>query len=312
MSLESGVPIPKIGENQVLIRLFAAGVNPVDTYIRSGTYARKPNLPYIPGGDGAGIVESVGTKVKKFQKGQRVFTVFNDSGTYAEYSVCNEKEVFLLSPGLNFDQGAAIGVPYFTAYRAVVQKARARPSETILVHGASGAVGIAAIQMARAYGMVVLGTAGTKEGLDIVSKNGAHHVFNHKEAGYTNKIMEATEGQGVDVILEMLSNVNLGKDLNMLTQNGRITVIGCRGDVEINPRLMMQKESSITGVALATSTDSEWKEIGNAIQSGMELGWVRPVIDKVYQLEEAKQAHNDIINSVGARGKLILTIASYC
>ncbi|XP_071377502.1 quinone oxidoreductase isoform X1 [Centroberyx affinis] len=308
LRLCSDVHVPNPGHRQVLISVYACGVNPVETYIRAGTYGRKPALPYTPGSDAAGVVEAVGEGVTAFKAGDRVFTTATESGGYAELAVAADDSVHRLPDALHFTQGAAIGIPYFTAYRALLHKAHAKAGETVLIHGASGGVGVAACQLSRALGLRVLGTAGTPEGMELVVSNGAHLAFNHREEGYTDKIMEATEGRGVDVIVEMLSNVNLSKDLQMLAYGGRVTVVGSRGSVEINPRDIMAKESSIMGVALFFATPEEKKECGAALYAGMEAGWLRPVVGRQYPLDMAAQAHHDIIECPGAAGKMVLTV----
>lgn len=306
LRLCSDVPVPKPGTGQVLIRVHACGINPVETYIRAGTFARKPALPYTPGSDVAGVVEKVGDGVTAVKAGDRVFTTATESGGYAEYAIAADKCVHKLPDALHFTQGAAIGVPYFTAYRALVQKAHVKPGETVLIHGASGGVGVAACQLSRALGLKVLGTAGTPQGLKLVLNNGAHLAFNHREEGYTHQIMEATDGRGVDVIVEMLSNVNLNKDLQMLAVGGRVTIVGCRGSIEINPRDTMAKESSIMGVALFLATPEETKECAALLYTGMEAGWLRPAVGSQYPLDKAAQAHHDIIECPGAAGKTVL------
>ncbi|XP_043990553.1 quinone oxidoreductase isoform X2 [Gambusia affinis] len=308
LRLCSDVPVPQPGLRQVLIRVRACGVNPVETYIRSGSYARQSTLPYTPGSDVAGVVDAVGEGVTAVKAGDRVFTTAAQSGGYAEYAVAADDCVHKLPDALDFTQGAAIGVPYFTAYRALVHKAHAKAGETVLIHGASGGVGVAACQLSRALGLRVLGTAGTPEGMKLALCNGAHCAFNHREKGYTDRIMEATDGRGVDVIVEMLSNVNLGKDLQLLAHGGRVTVVGSRGSIEINPRDTMAKESSIIGVTLFSSTPEEKRECAALLFAGMEAGWLRPVVGPQYPLEKAAQAHHDIIESPGASGKIVLTM----
>ncbi|XP_070774783.1 quinone oxidoreductase isoform X1 [Enoplosus armatus] len=308
LRLSSDVAVPQPGLRQVLIRVHACGVNPVETYIRAGTYARKPALPYTPGMDVAGVVDTVGEGVTAVKAGDRVFTTATESGGYAEYTVAADDCVHKLPDALDFAQGAAIGIPYFTAYRALVHKAHAKAGETVLIHGASGGVGVAACQLSRALGLKVFGTAGTPEGMKLVLNNGAHLAFNHREASYTDKIMEATEGRGIDVIVEMLSNVNLSKDLQMLAYGGRVMVVGSRGSVEINPRDTMAKESSIVGVVLFFATTEEKKECAALLHSGMESGWLRPVVGSRYPLDKAAQAHHDLIESPGAAGKIVLTM----
>src|SRR4051812_6513293 len=163
------VASPSPGAGQVLIRVKAIGVNPVDTYIRSGTYARKPNLPYTPGTDAGGVVEAVGSNVKRLKPGDRVYTNGSMTGVCAELALCEESRVHHLPEKVSFAQGAALGVPYGTAYRAVFQRGRAKPGESILVHGATGGVGTAAIQFARAAGLTVIGTGGSEKGRKLVA-----------------------------------------------------------------------------------------------------------------------------------------------
>src|SRR5262245_57619279 len=161
---------------QALVRVRAAGVNPVDTYIRSGNYALKPPLPYTPGNDGAGEVEAVGPDVKGFKPGDRVY-IANDNtglprtGIYADHALCQATQLHRLPANVSFAQGAAIGVPYGTAVYALFKRASARPGETVFIHGASGGVGIAAVQICRAHGMTVIGTAGTERGLRAVKED---------------------------------------------------------------------------------------------------------------------------------------------
>ncbi|CAG5119648.1 unnamed protein product [Candidula unifasciata] len=240
------------------------------------------------------------------EKGDRVFTINSVSGTYAEYTKSSTLSVARLDSKLSFNQGASIGIPYYTAYKSLFFRANAKPGETVLVHGASGAVGIAAVQICRAYGLRVIGTAGTKEGIELIKQNGVELAFNHREDGYIEKLQEAVGG--VDVILEMLSNVNLQNDLGLVNFRGRIVVIGCRGTIEINPRLIMTKESSISGVALMTSTEAEWRTMHAALEAGQRAGWLVPVVAKVYPLSEAAQAQRDVISNSGTFGNLVIDV----
>nr|Q28452.1 RecName: Full=Quinone oxidoreductase; AltName: Full=NADPH:quinone reductase; AltName: Full=Zeta-crystallin [Lama guanicoe]AAA99986.1 NADPH:quinone oxidoreductase/zeta crystallin [Lama guanicoe] len=308
LKLQSDVAVPIPEEHQVLIKVQACGVNPVDTYIRSGTYSRKPRLPYTPGLDVAGLIEAVGERVSAFKKGDRVFTTSTVSGGYAEYALAADHTVYKLPGELDFQKGAAIGVPYFTAYRALLHSACAKAGESVLVHGASGGVGLAACQIARACCFKVLGTAGTEEGQRVVLQNGAHEVFNHREDINIDKIKKSVGEKGIDVIIEMLANVNLSNDLNLLSQGGRVIIVGSKGPVEINPRDTMTKESSIKGVTLFSSTKEEFQQFAAALQAGMEIGWLRPVIGSQYPLEKVAQAHEDLTHSSGAAGKVVLLL----
>jgi len=308
LQLKSNLIVPPLTKTQVLIRVKCAGVNPVETYIREGQYSRLPDLPYIPGADASGVVEKIGSDVQGLSVGQRVFVTGRNSGSYAEFIVTEAIYVFPLHQRLTFAQGAALGVPYFTAYRALIMGAKAKPGETVLIHGASGAVGNAAVQIARAMGVTVVGTAGTKDGMEVVLRCGAHHVFNHNHKSYEKKMVEMLGGEGFDVIIEHLANINLGHDVQMLKNGARIMVVGCRGSVNINPRHLMLPEASIHGVALGNSTPEQYKEMGCAIVAGIEAGWVNPVINREYAMEEVQQVHYDIIHSKGAKGKLVLRV----
>jgi NADPH2:quinone reductase len=299
------IPTPAPAAGQVLVRVKATGVNPYDTYMRSGGYAIKPTLPYTPGSDAAGIVDAVGPGVTRVKPGDRVYTANTVSGAYAEYALALESQVHPLPDRVSFAQGAGVWVPYGTAYHALRHFADARGGETLLVHGASGGVGIAGVQIARAMGLVVLGTAGTPKGLDLIRREGAHQVFDHRTAGYQEAIRQATGGRGVDVILEMLANVNLGADLRLLAPNGRVIVIGSRGDVTITPRELMTRRGSIRAFTLWQTTEPEEREIHAALVAGLDNGTMRPVVGKELPLAQAAQAHVDVL-APGAFGKIVL------
>jgi len=296
---------PEPGPGQVLVRIMAAGVNPADTYMRSGNYANKPPLPYTPGSDGAGLVEAVGTGVTRVKTGDRVYTARSVSGTYAQYALGLESQVYPLPERITFAQGAGVFVPYATAYRALTHLAGARPAETVLVHGASGGVGVAGVQIARAMGMTVIGSAGTDKGRNLALREGAHHVVDHRAPGYQEEIVRLTGGRGVDVILEMLANVNLGTDLKLLAPRGRVVVIGSRGEVTINPRDMMGKDSRILAMLLWNLTEAEAPGVHAALRAGMENGTLRPVVGTELALAEAPQAHRKVMEP-GAFGKIVL------
>jgi len=299
------VPTPKPGPGQILVRVKAAGVNPYDTYMRNGTYAIKPPLPYTPGSDAAGTVEAVSDGVKKFQAGNRVYTAKTLSGAYAEYALADESQLYPLPEKISFAQGAGLWVPYGTAFTALHHHARARGGETLLVHGASGGVGTAAVQIARAMGMTVMGTAGTARGLELVKKEGAYHVFDHTKDGYAEEILKATGGRGIDVVLEMLANVNLATDLKLLAKEGRVIVIGNRGEITINPRELMARRALVRGFTLWAATEAESAEIHAAIAAGLENGTLRPIVGKELPLKDAPQAHQDVL-APGAFGKIVL------
>ena len=300
------IPTPKPAAGQVLVRIHAAGVNPYDTYMRAGTYAVKPPLPYTPGSDAAGVVEAIGEGIKKVKAGDRVYTARTLTGAYAEYALTLEDQVYRLPEKISYAQGAAVYVPYATAYHALYHSAQAHASETVLVHGASGGVGTATVQIARAAGLTVFGTASSAKGLDMVTREGAHQVFDHSKPGYTDQIMQATAGRGVDIIVEMAAHLNLAADLKMLATNGRVIIVGNRGEITINPRDLMARRASARGFTLWALTPAETADVHAALEAGMENGTLRPIVNKELPLAEAPRAHREVLEP-GAHGKIVLT-----
>lgn len=297
---EVAVPAPEPG--QVLVAIRAVGVNPVDTYIRSGTYAVKPGLPYTPGTDASGTVAAVGEGVSGVAVGERVYLAGTLSGAYAEYAVCSPGQVYPLPANASFAQGAALGVPCATAWRALFQRGDATAGETVLVHGATGSVGLAAVQLARAAGLRVLATGGSEAGRALVRKQGADAVFDHHAAGYTERIKAQGE---VDLIVEMLADVNLDRDLGLLGPSGRVVVVGNHGRIEINPRDLMQREADVRGVLLFAATDKERRSMHAGLRAAIASGTLAPVIHTRFALDEVAKAHVAVMEP-GHAGKVVL------
>ncbi|HJZ74395.1 MAG TPA: NADPH:quinone reductase [Vicinamibacterales bacterium] len=305
------VPDPKPGSGEVVVRVRAAGVNPVDAYMHTGNYARKPPLPYTPGQDGAGEVEAVGADVTVFRPGDRVYiagvgATAGGAGTYAERALCVLSQLHRLPDRTSFGQGAALGVPYCTAYRALFHRAQARPGETVLVHGATGGVGIAAVELAHARGLTVIGSGGTDKGLAAVREHGADVVVNHRQATYTDAIMQATGGRGVNLIIEMAAHVNLDRDLGLLAKFGRVVVVGNRGRVEIDARQAMGRDASILGMTLFNVGEADMAEIHAGLIAGLANGTLNPVVGRELPLADAARAHEAVMEP-GALGKIVLT-----
>jgi NADPH2:quinone reductase len=298
------VPDPAASAGQVLIRVKAIGVNPVETYIRAGRYGPR-EFPFTPGSDAAGIVETVGLGVGGFRPGDRVYTASTLTGAYAELTLAAANKVFPLPAKVTFEQGAALGIPAATAYRALFHRAEARPGESVLIHGATGGVGLFAVQLARAQGCTVFGTGGSAEGRDLILREGCHHALDHTAADYLDELMKLTGGRGVDVILEMLANVNLDKDLSVLARFGRVIVIGNRGRIEIDPRQTMARDADIRGMTLFNATDAEIASIHRALAAALESGTLRPIIDTELPLSEAARAHREVMEN-NSRGKIVL------
>ena len=291
---------PEPGPGQVLVRLLAAGVNPVETYIRSGAYDPLPALPYTPGGDGAGLVAELGEGVHGLAPGARVYVT--GSPTYAEFAVCPAANVHPLPDALSFAQGAAVGIPCGTALRAL-ELARARPGDLVLVHGGSGGVGTAAVQICRSLGQDVVATASTKAGRALLESLGAVAVGHGEYAAARS----AFGGRGFDVILEMAAERNLGRDLPELAPGGRIVVIGSRGGVELNPRDLMRAGGSVQGMLLGRTPPEEMRRLHLWLGAALRGGALRPVVGRTLPLEEAAQAHAAVLES-GAMGNVVLEI----
>ena len=301
------VPDPFPTPGNVLVAVKAAGVNPFEAYQRSGSYPAKPALPWTPGADAAGLVEAVGAGVTRFKAGDRVyvFSGAGHSGSYAQKLLAPEACLQFLPANTSFSQGAALGVPYATAHYALFQRGQAKAGESVLVHGASGGVGIGAVQLARAHGLRVYGTASSEAGRQALLEDGAHAVFDHSQPGYFGKILAANQGRGLDLILEMLANVNLDQDLKGLALRGRVIIIGSRGRVEIDPRDTMGRNADIRGFTLFNAGADELHTIHSALHAGLENGTLKPRIAAELPLAQAPQAQADVLKNAKI-GKIVL------
>ncbi len=299
--------VPDLAPNadQVLIRLHATGVNPVDTYIRSGAYGRLPELPYTPGFDGAGVVEACGANVRGLRRGASVFVSGSLTGTYAEACLCLPSQIHPLPPGTSAEMGACLGIPYGTAGYTLFHRAKVKRGQSVLIHGATGGVGTAALQLAKRAGLTVMGTYGSDSGRTLLEQQGADAVFNHHEAGYEEGIMQATKGEGVNVILEMAAHLNLGRDLPLLSTGGVVCVVGSRGPVQIQPREIMLRDADIRGVMWFNAQRGIVSKVFGDFYSALADGTIRPVIRKTFPLEKASAAH-ELLMTRGALGNLVL------
>lgn len=297
--------------SEVLLRVLAIGVNPVETYIRSGTYGKPlSEFPYTPGNDCAGIVAEIGPGVTKFKPGDRVYTIKTKTGAYAEYALADEKMVRPAPASLTDAEVAAIPTPFYTAYRTLFHRLNVRPGRTILVHGATGAVGVPALQMAKAHGLTVIGSAGTADGAAAIAPH-CHTVVMHGDGVKTvESVLAATGGAGVHYVAEMLGNVNLAWDLKMLRKGGAVCVVGSRGEVTITPRDIMRAEATVTGVMLYHATDEEFDETAAYIAAHVDAGVLKPLVGSVHVgLEAAPAAHEEVIDhKAGAKGKVVITV----
>jgi NADPH2:quinone reductase len=292
------------GAGEVVVQVEAIGVNPVETYIRAGTYPKLPDLPYTPGGNVSGTIKACGPDVGQWQQDDRVYSAATLSGGYGEMALCGTDQIFRLPQNISFAQGAAIGVPAATAWRALFIRGRAKAGERLLIHGASGSVGQAAVQLAKDAGMLVFGTAGDVKGCALVEELGAK-AFNHNEKNYEDELVKATSDEGFDLILEMLADKNLETDLHLLALRGRVFIIGSRGRIEIDPRLTMGKETDIRGLAVFNATHEEVIKTHTALYLAMERGILVPTVSQEMALGDAPLAHQLVMND-GKCGKIVL------
>src|SRR5215471_109105 len=204
-------PEPQVQAGQVMIRVRAAGINPADLVRLSGRLGSLP-LPYIPGTDVCGEIESLGTGVSNLKRGQRVFGRALTGG-YAEKASLAAEEAVPLPANLSFEEGAAIPIPFYTAYHALHNKAAVKSGETVLVSAGGGGVGVAAIQLAGLAGARVITTVGSKEKAERIRPLGADVAINYREQDFAAEVQRLTDGKGVDVIIENVASDNLAKDL---------------------------------------------------------------------------------------------------
>lgn len=295
-------PAPK--DHQVKVKMYATGLNPSENYTISGTYAYNvPELPYVPGYDGAGVIEEIGSKVENVKVGDRVylsaFSEKSSTGTYAEKMVVDAKNVYHLPDHMTFNEGAALGIPAFTAYSALHQKARIKAGEYVLIHGASGAVGSMAVQIAKAAGAVVIGTSSTEEGRTNILEIGADYAIPHVTEENKDELLEITNHNGPDVIIEFLANVNLETDSKIIADFGRIIIVGSRGTIEFTPRNLMTNEATITGMAFTQPDEKILREVEHGISALINTGYLKPLIGRKFSLDEAPEAHKHLMESSG-------------
>ncbi|CAJ1404366.1 unnamed protein product [Effrenium voratum] len=309
----SSKELSPLQSGQVRVKVEAAGVNPSDTYLRLGVHGPYaavphllPNLPWTPGKDGAGVVEEVAPDVTHLKVGQRVYTCAGGTGTYASHANLDAAGVFPLPDGITFAEGACVGVPCATAYYAL--RFRAQAAGRVFVHGASGAVGLAAVMLAKDLGCFVVGTAGTSAGLQAIASAGADVAICHREEGYIAKCQTAAP-EGFDVILEMAAHANLPADLQLAGPKCRLCIVGSKAEpVAVNPRLLMPKEIDMKGVFLGSASASELKDTHAALYDAMERRALVPVVAQQLPLSEAGKAHVEVMapSAGGAAGNVVL------
>ncbi len=298
-------PAPAAGE--VLVEIEAIGVNPADTYVASGTYAIVPELPYTPGADAAGVVKAVGEGVTRWEEGDRVIVTATTAGRlrgcYADTCLCPEDGLIELPGHLSFAQGAAVNVAYVTAFRALIEIGRVKPGESVLIHGATGGVGTAAVQIALAHKLDVWATGGSDSGRKLLEQQGVavDHILDHAADHHMSRLPE----RGVDVIIEMLANVNLPTDMAHMAHNGRIVVVGNRGEVTINARQLMGTQASIIGLNYWSGGDAALRRALTALSQGLANGDLKPVVQTELPLARCLDAWRQVMRNHSG-GKIVL------
>ncbi|MEL0130798.1 MAG: NADPH:quinone oxidoreductase family protein [Betaproteobacteria bacterium] len=304
------VPSPDLTEGQVLISVKACGVNFPDTLIIQGKYQFKPDLPFSPGGEVSGVIKAVGDGVTNVSVGDRVIA-FSTWGGFAEELAVDANRLIRMSDKMEFEKASAFILTYGTSYHALKDRANIQPGETLLVLGASGGVGLAAIQLGKAMGARVIAAASTKEKLDVCAANGADELINYSSEDLRARVKEITQGAGVDVIYDPVGGPLSEKALRDMSWRGRFLVVGFAvGEIPKVPlNLALLKGCSIVGVFWGDFTRREpaLNEANNQeLMRLFEAGKISPHIHKVYPLTQASEALNELLDKK-VSGKVVLS-----
>lgn len=293
------IPEPKIGEKEVLIQVFACSVNFPDVLIIQNKYQFKPELPFSPGGEVSGIIEKVGAGVKHLQVGQRVLALCGWGG-FAEKVKVTADRVFPIPPMMDFATAASTLYTFGTAYHALKDRAKIQAGETLLVLGAAGGVGLAAVELGKVMGATVIAAASTDEKLSLCAKKGASHLINYQTEDLKDRIKEITLGKGVDVVLDVVGDRYAEPALRSMAWNGRYLVVGfAAGEIPKLPfNLALLKGCAVMGVFWGRfSTEEPKKNQQNIIElvNMILAGKISQHIHKTYSLEDAPQALQDML-----------------
>jgi NADPH:quinone reductase len=301
---------PSLGENDVLISVKAAGLNFPDVLVIQGKYQFQPDLPFVPGGECAGVIEAVGSAVTRYKVGDKVIAAMG-TGAFCEKIAVHELAAFPMPEVLSFEQAAGVSITYFTSYHALKQRADIQPGETLLVLGAAGGVGTTAIELGKLMGAKVIAAASSDEKLELCKQLGADEVINYSTTSVKDAVKELTGGKGVDVVYDPVGGDYSEPAIRSMAWKGRYLVIGfASGPIPKIPlNLTLLKGCSIVGVFWGRFT-SEEPEVSQ--QNVKELwehfarGKLNPVVTDVFPLEQYEEAYNCMIER-RARGKVILT-----
>lgn len=306
------VASPTLKPNEILLDVHAASVNFPDTLIIEGKYQFKPPLPFSPGGEAAGVVAAVGEKVSHLQIGDRVMGL-TGWGSFAEQVAVPGYNVLAVPPDMDFDTAAAFGMTYGTSMHALKQRANLQPGETLLVLGAAGGVGLAAVEIGKAMGAKVIAAASTAEKLETAKRAGADELINYSEGSLRDRLKELTGGQGVDVIYDPIGGQLFEEAFRSIAWNGRMLVVGfaAGGDIPALPaNLPLLKGAALVGVFWGAFAQRQPQD--NAANFKQLFAWyaqgkLKPLISQRFALEQTGQA----IAALGQRkavGKLVVQV----
>ena len=310
LDLVNDWPRPELGENDVRIRVKAAGLNFPDVLIIQGKYQFQPELPFIPGGECAGVVEEVGAAVTRWQVGDEVIHS-GGSGSFCEEIVAKELAVLPKPPALSFEAAAGITITYLTSYHALVQRANIQPGETLLVLGAAGGVGSTAVELGKALGATVIAAASSDDKLALCTELGADYVINYTNESLRDQVKQLTGGAGVDVVYDPVGGDFSEPAVRSMGWKGRYLVIGfASGPIPSIPlNLTLLKGCSIVGVFWGRFTMEETEvHLANidTLWHWFEEGKIKPVITDLFPIEEYEGAYAAMMER-RAKGKVILT-----
>jgi putative PIG3 family NAD(P)H quinone oxidoreductase len=307
-------PVPEPREDELLVRIGAAGVNRVDVFQRIGIYQPPAGTTDIPGVELSGVVEAKGPRARRYTVGERVCGIVRGGG-YAEYCVIPEGQALPVPRG--YDDVRAAGVPetFFTVWAALFMQGRFQPGDSLLVHGGSSGIGTTAIMLARALGGAqIFATAGSEEKCRVCEKLGATRAVNYRAEDFVSVVREATGGRGVDVVLDMVAGDYVAKNISLLADDGRLSFVGRMSqklDFSVNVLDVMYRRLSITGVSLRGQSVERKTAIAKAVEAKawplLESGKIAPLIDTVLPLSQAAEAHR-LLESSRHIGKVILEI----
>ncbi len=303
------VASPNPGAGEVVVSVKAAGVNFPDTLIIQGKYQFKPALPFSPGGEVAGVVKQVGDGVTGVVPGQRVIA-FTTYGGFAQEVVAEAGRLLPIPEGMDFVPASAFVLTYGTSYHALVDRAHIAAGESLLVLGAAGGVGLAAVQIGKALGARVIAAASTDEKLAVCKANGADELVNYKSQDLRSRVKEITGGRGVDVVYDAVGGTYSEAALRDMAWGGRFLVVGfAAGEIPRIPlNLTLLKGCSVVGVFWGNFTRFEPERSAHNLQvlsQWFSEGKVRPHIHATYPLEQAADALNDIMQA-RVTGKVVL------